>query len=139
MTNPASRSIYSRVVENAIKLAMVYAISIDHRKPVIDSEAFAWGRDFALWSANTLMEQLNRFMADNENESRSKRLERLIYDAGAKGIKRGDLTQGSRWLKSDQERKELIDDLLVAGLIRVEELKADGAGRPGKVLIHNSR
>lgn len=125
MTDGISASIYSRVAENAAKLAMIYAVSLDHHAPVIDDEAFLWGRELALWSANTLMHNIGRNVADNQQEASYKRVMNHIHDSGA--IKRRDLMRKCKFLKK-RELDEIVALALEAGEITIENRK--GAAGP---------
>ena len=106
-SGPVAASIYSRVAENAAKLALIHAISQDHVSAVIGPESFAWGRELALWSANTLMHNINRHVTDSDQEGRRKRLLNTIRDAGPEGIKRRDLMRKTHYLKP-REMNELL-------------------------------
>jgi hypothetical protein len=120
MKDSISASIYSRVAENAAKLAMVYAVSRDYHSPVIDPEAFAWGRELALWSANTLMHNIGRNVADNQQEASHKRVLNIIKDAGQ--ITRRDLLRKCRFLRK-RELEEIIGSAMEAGDVIVENVK----------------
>jgi hypothetical protein len=116
MGDDASSSIYSRVAENTAKLALIYAVSKNHLHPVIDTEAFNWGRELALWSANTLMEHINSFVADNAQEADVKRVARIIKEFGKEGVKRNILTRKTQFLKK-ADRESILESLLEAGSV----------------------
>lgn len=99
MTTDAAQSVYSRVAENAAKLALVYAVSIDHHHPVIDSDAFAWGREISLWAANLLMREVANRAADNEVEREIKQVMGSIRQAGSDGITRRELLRRHRSIR----------------------------------------
>lgn len=128
MQDSVSASIYSRVAENTAKLAMIYAVSRDHVSPVIDPQAFAWARELALWSANTLMHNISRNVADNDQEATHKRVSNIIRDAGEEGISRRDLLRKCRFLRV----REL--DEIVRALSEAEEVvlmsKPNKRGKP---------
>lgn len=106
-SGPVAASIYSRVAENAAKLALIHAVSQDHTSAVIGPESFAWGRELALWSANTLMHNISRNVADSDQEGRYKRVLNIIRDSGEEGIKRRDLMRRCRFLKG-RDLNELL-------------------------------
>jgi hypothetical protein len=133
MTSDAAASIYSRVAENAAKLALTYAVSVDYRDPVIDFEAFKWGTSIAIWSANVLMDQMRKFMADNEHERRTKATLAFIEDAGPGGVTKSQITNATLfWRKG--ERDDFIQDMLESG--HIVEQKIDTGGRPKTVFVH---
>lgn len=116
MTDSESNSVYSRVAENAIKLALVHAVSRDHISPVIDERAFAWGRDLSLWCANTLMEQFNTFVADSDHGRTIKRVLLKIKEAGKDGISGNELLRKVQEIRK-QERNEILETLQKSGQI----------------------
>jgi hypothetical protein len=124
MTDDASRSVYSRVPENAAKLALTYAVSVDYRAPRITPEAFAWGRELALWAANSMMREARRHVADNDVAAQRQRVMAMIRDAGADGITRREILRRSKTL-----RKREADELLS---LLVESGEAVSDSRPGK-------
>lgn len=126
----AGRTVYSRVAENAARLALVHAVSRNFAYPTIDAEAFAWGRELALWAANSLMQQVNRCVSDNETESRHKRVAAIVRDAGAEGIVRSELLRRCQWLRQ-RELDETLNMLDQADIV-VAEKGATGpkGGRP---------
>lgn len=133
MADGPSRSIYSRVAENAAKLALVYAVSIDHQSPRIDAEAFRWGREIALWAANTMMRQIARYVADNEQEASVKLVMNTIADAGEGGITRSDLLRKVQTLRK-RDIEEIVATLCEADQVAiVNKRAASGKGRPSTV------
>lgn len=129
----ATKTIYSRIAENAARLALVYAVSRDIDQPRIDAEAFSWGRELAIWAANSLVVQVARFVSDNEVESNHKRVASMVREAGDDGIGKNTLTRRCTFLR----RKELDDVLamLIQASLIVEVKGAVGpkGGRPTTV------
>lgn len=52
-----AESIWSRSVEKANKLALIYAVSRDCESPIVDEEAMRWAVEFITWSTETFMHQ----------------------------------------------------------------------------------
>ena len=128
MADSATRSVYSRVAENAAKLALVYAVSVDHLSPRIDAEAFAWGRELSLWAANTMMAQVSRYVSDNDQEAAVKRVLNTIKDAGTDGISRRRLLRTIRTLKK-RDIEDIITTLQESGEVAIQNTK-NTRGRP---------
>lgn len=126
-----SQAVYARVAENAAKLALIHAVARDLLGPRIDVESFAWGRELAVWAANSLVQQVERLVSDNETEATSKRLARVIRDAGPAGLGRSELLRRCRWLRT-REMTELLGGLVEAGLVVAVPTPSDG-GRPSMV------
>jgi len=120
MTDTTSAALYSRVAENAAKLALVHAVSRNYHTPVIDEEAYLWGGELALWSANKLMHAIGRHVADNEQEAAHKRVLNAIKDAGE--ITRRDLLRQCRFLRK-RELEEIITSAMEAGDVAVANVK----------------
>ena len=133
MVDDASRSVYSRVAENAAKLALVHAVSSDYRSPVIDAESFQWGREMALWAANTMMREVARNVADNEHEADLKRVLNVIHDAGADGISQRGLLRKIRSIRK-RDLVDMIQRLYESGEVVMEERK-NKRGSPSMVFV----
>ena len=133
----AAISIYSRVAENAVKLALVFACSINPELPVMDIEAFTWGRDLALWSANTLMEQYNRYSFDTETEKYSKQIEEFVRRSDGDGVTASVMDQRLGRKFKDFEWESHKKQLFKAGiLVTVTDLKNDKPGAKKVRIIH---
>ena len=125
MISPATCSVYARVAENAIKLALVYAVARDYINPIIDEYAFAWGRNISVWCANTLIEQFNLFVSDNEHGKLIKKFVRIIKECGVNGISGRDLLRKIQDVQAS-ERDEIIKKLLEMGDIFTVEVEIEG-------------
>jgi len=62
----SKQSILGRVVENAMKLALIHAISINQENPVIGSESFEWGLNIAVYCAERLIEINEKHVFDTK-------------------------------------------------------------------------
>jgi hypothetical protein len=111
-----ARAIYSRVAENATKLAMVYAISMSLTDPIIDHSAFVWGREIALWCANNIMERISENVADNETERLNKKMVLRVQESGREGITRRDLQRRFLNMKA-WERDDMLKSTIEMGLL----------------------
>jgi hypothetical protein len=119
MDSPSTRSVYSRVAENASKLAMIFAISQDIPNPFITADAWLWGRDLAFWCANYIIEQFNLHVADNDFERQCKVVTNRIHKFGAAGATKRDL---SRALHMDKYiRDNVLEIVIEAGDICISE------------------
>lgn len=135
MHNDAAASIYARVAENTAKLALIYAVAKYHKKPVIDAEAFIWARDIAIWSANKLMEQLNRYLADNETERGHKKIINMVMDAGKQGLTKSRITMRTQWLKA-RERNQFLESMVEDGIFKIK--RRDSETNSASVYVHVS-
>jgi hypothetical protein len=122
MTNDASRSVYSRVAENAAKLSLIHAVSCNHHAPRIGAESFAWGREIALWAANIMMREVVRHVADNDVERDIKKVYNHIRDAGSDGIRQRDLLRKLKGIRA-KDLEDICGRLYETGEIVAEKRK----------------
>lgn len=87
ITGEIERSLYNRLIENASKLALVYAVAKSPASPVIDEEAFLWGLSFAEWSVKRLVTIARRHVSDGSYHGLFLRVDKLIEQAGSEGLK----------------------------------------------------
>jgi len=118
-----AKEIYIRTSENAIKMAMTYAIGRNVKYPCIDHESWAWGRDVALWCSNTLVKHITDHVADNEQEGNVKFVLSLVRAAGRDGISRGELVKKTKKLRA-RDLSEIINSLLDGGEISVSVVES---------------
>jgi hypothetical protein len=123
-------SIYNRVAENAMKLAMIYAAAKDFKKPSMTLEAMSWGASLAIWSAETVVEQIQRCVADDESEKLSKQIIAIIEDAGPEGISPSILVRKKGLGKSRFVWTGILDQIKDSGAIFLRTKKPEGAGKP---------
>lgn len=72
--------LYSRIYEKVVKMAMVYAVSVNHENPVIDSEIFTHCTELIIQSVNWMSADIEGNLFNNQTEKRIKRLyERLEF------------------------------------------------------------
>lgn len=119
MIDGASRSVYARVAENAAKLALTYAIAQNFHAPRIGPEAFAWGREIALWAANTMMREVAQHVADNEVEAEINKVLNLVREGGDEGKCRRELLQRLKSIKQ-RDLEQIISRLAETGEIIIE-------------------
>ncbi len=125
----SARSIYSRVAENAIRLALIHAVSRDIRPSAIDSEDYQWAARFALWAAEEFIKKIGELVADNETEALHKKVAGIVRRSGKIGISRRDLTR-----KCQSIRRRDLDEILLmleqAGLIISTVGESTGGRKP---------
>lgn len=122
-----------RIVENAIKLAMIVAIGIDPEKPVIDEATFEWACAVAWTCAAAMLAEVGERLADNQREANYKKIAGLIRKGGNKGITEGRLADRCKAIDGWQ-RKEILEDLTKTG--QVEYAANDNkTGRPARRLV----
>jgi hypothetical protein len=104
------RSLWARAEEKACRLALVYACSKDHAKPVIDEDAARWACALSEYLTRRMLYVAHEWVADGLFDARQKRVLRIIRAAGG-SIGRRELSRRTQWL-TQRERQEVIDNLI---------------------------
>ncbi|MBF0184728.1 MAG: hypothetical protein HQM06_10125, partial [Magnetococcales bacterium] len=112
--------ILARVWENAAKVALIRAVSANPVQPVIRDADAVWAIALVRYSVNTFIEDMERFVADNQTEQNHKRVLCIIKGAKSKGITQRDLSRRTQFLDRRQ-RQEVVQSLLDGGLIVAEQ------------------
>jgi hypothetical protein len=124
--NDAISGVIARLAENAAKIALVKAISDNPRAPAITVRDLEWAMSIAKRSVDTLTQAAKENVADTEHETLSKRVFRLIADAGQAGIDGTSLSRKTQFLDR-RRRADILAGLAEAEMIRVMEIpRADG-------------
>lgn len=121
-------AIVNRLGENAIKLALVHAISRSPAAPIMDEAAIAWGWQLAEHCTRTLLQDAGRHIADNEFERRLNKLLNIL-------AKHGTCSKRELWRYgfrvSNKDFDETARALIEGGAITLVAAQApSGAGRP---------
>lgn len=120
-------SLWVRLYENTIKIAMVLAISRSRLDPVFYPEDFACAAGIVR-NAIRYMEGLTReHMADSETEEQHLEVIRRIREAGGR-MGKAELMRSMRRLKK-REFNDLIDSMIDGEVIDVELTPRPGGGR----------
>lgn len=121
-------SIYGRMREIILKVALIYSVSVNPAAPVIDARAFDWAAELVIDRVAMMIRAINMNVADNEQERDVKRVLRLVSEAGGPGIDRNTLTRKTQFL-DNRKRTSILADLVESGQIQAENLTTM-AGRP---------
>lgn len=114
-----------RIVENAIKLALIVAVGIDPARPVIDVRTFDWATALAWTCSASMLTEVTERLSDNQREANLKRIAGLIRKAGDRGLTEGRIADRCKAIDTRQ-RQEIIADLVLSGRIAVSDNKAKG-------------
>lgn len=107
-----------RIIENAIKLALIVAVGIDPKEPVISEAAFDWATAVAWSCAAEMLSEVMERLADNQREANYKKISALIKKAGEKGLPEGRLLDRCKAIEAWQ-REDIIKDLTSGGRVLV--------------------
>ncbi|RWB65669.1 bifunctional DNA primase/polymerase [Mesorhizobium sp.] len=129
---PEARPFVRRIIENAIKLALIVAVGIDHAEPIVTAANVDWAASLAWSCAAGMLSQVTERLSDNPREANYKKIAAMIKAAGGKGITAGRLADRLKSIDTRQ-RDEILKDLKEADLVREES--ASTGGRPKKRLV----
>ena len=124
-------TLWTRVVEKAGQLALVYAASRGPDELVIDGQAMRWAADVAWYLTERMAWLAYAYIAENEYESSCLRVGRVIRESGASGITTTELHLRTRWLKT-KDRHEILTALIDRGEIVTDTRTSNG--RPANIL-----
>lgn len=116
---PECRPFVRRILENAIKLALIVAVGVDPEQPRITEANFDWACAVAKTCAADMIAEVEERLADNQREANYKRIAGLIRRAKT-GLTEGKIADRCKAIDARQ-RKEILEDLLISGAIRVPD------------------
>jgi hypothetical protein len=106
-----AEAIWSRAIEKARRLAMVFACSRNHESPEIDLEAARWAIEFVKWATSTFIAKAAEEVTGGEAfQLKYKRVLKLIRE---KSSKRHQCTR-STLLRATKWRAKELDEVLHA-------------------------
>lgn len=121
-------AIAGRLAENAMKLALVRAVSRDPARPVIEADDVAWGRALAQHCVDTLLREASQHVGDTDYERKVNRALEYIRKHGPISAREMYL---KGWRLPQREREEIIRSIVEAGLaVAIEYPSPSGGGRP---------
>ncbi|MBZ9659800.1 bifunctional DNA primase/polymerase [Mesorhizobium sp. ESP-6-4] len=127
------RPFMRRIVENAIKLALIVAVGKDPENPRITEYDFEWAASLAWTCAAGMLAEVGERLADNQREANFKKIASLIRQSGKKGITEGRLFDRCKAIDGWQ-RKEILDDLTKGGKVEYAA-NENKSGRPTRRLV----
>ena len=128
----ARGTIYARVAEQTLKLALVYAVGCDPSRPVISVPALEWAGAIVESSCVALFAAMEDRVADNDAQASYLWTLRTIKEAGAHGM---TMTALKRTIngKFDQRRTaDILSQLQDAGQVETYVGSGPAGGRPSQ-------
>jgi len=123
-----STTVWGRVSENVRKLALLYAVSENHLKPVIGDAAVEWASRFMMHQTRRMLFMAREHVSTNEHDGRCKELLRVVRKWRDK--------HGNEWMPfwkinralpwSDRDHEEVRITLLNQVMIEYTERKTGG-------------
>ena len=123
---------WARFAEHVARMALIKAISRDAMAPLVGLKDTRWAEALVRHCIQHVLEKADDHIADNDLEANSKRIRKLIRDAGPAGITTSGLTTRTRGITS-RDRTQLLAALVEGGDIVGIDINPKGSGgRPGK-------
>ncbi|TET32867.1 MAG: DUF3987 domain-containing protein [Planctomycetota bacterium] len=126
-------TVWSRVNEQARKLALLYAVSENHIEPVIGKGATEWGSLFAVHQTKRMLFMAGEHVFESEFDSRCKKLLAILKKWRAK--------KGNQWMEfwrirrklkwNDRDHEEVRNALIGQRIIEYDEPPT--GGKPKKL------
>lgn len=123
-------AIWNRCWENAAKIALTLAASRPDGPMQIDAPDARWAIAVSRWCCDAISACVAQYVGENEAETTSKRVERIIRGAGAAGIAMNQLHGKTRFLKK-RERAEVLEDLESSGMVFSRTVAAQNGNPKG--------
>lgn len=118
-------AMWSRSVEKAVKLAMLWQMSADCNSPEITKQAAEWARDIVTHLTMRMVELAEEWVSSSAFDSAAKRVLRTIAAAGEDGISLSHLKLRMRFMKP-REQQDVINDLVSTGQVFSETVTTKG-------------
>lgn len=122
------RTLWSRCVEKARKLALLHACS--RRAPEIDGDAFEWGAALSVHLTRKLACVGQRWVSETPHQANCQRVMRWLHDHGGRATKR-ELSRAMQHLKK-HDRDAVLEDLVEIHGVAVDRIET--GKRPSEVV-----
>ena len=114
----STASMWVRSSEHSKKIALI--ITASNMLSEIPLEISIYSTNLVEVLMKNAIREIASHLSDNFAEKESKRVERIIAEYGERGVTMSELTQRTRFVKSRQQRKNILEDLYEAELINFE-------------------
>lgn len=122
--------IWTRTMEQALKLAHLVALGMGEGRTVVTAEHMTWGVKLAVLSTRIFIAELNDRLANNEKQAEYLRVKRMIRTAGVAGLTPRDIGRKLNGALDTKRRDDVLQQLVADGAARKSEVKPEGGGRP---------
>jgi hypothetical protein len=127
-SDPVGTTVWSRVSENARKLALIYACSADAQNPIISEEAVTWANRLVIHQARRMLYQAQNYVYESEFDHRCKRLGKWLRKF-QDWVPYWRISRAFKWSEKDHQAVRVA--LLNQGVIEYQEDQT--SGRPKKM------
>lgn len=114
-------TLWTRTLEKARKLALIWACSANPTAPIVTREAAAWAVQGSEYLTRRMIYLASCWVSENPHEGNLKRLLRTIEAAGPNKLDKSELSRATQWINR-RERDDLIATLIESGSIVAEQV-----------------
>ncbi len=126
----AGCELWTRALEKARKLALIYACSANHERPAIDGHAALWASEVVQYMTRRMIYLADRWIADGRFDAIQKEVMRKVEKRGGR-VSHGDMCRVILRRMKSRDRDEILRNMLETGQIRRIETKSKT--KPGSV------
>ncbi|MEO0716002.1 MAG: hypothetical protein AAFY58_03320, partial [Planctomycetota bacterium] len=123
-SDAVATTVWGRVSENARKLALLYAISENHRAPEIGADAVRWASALILHQTRQMLFMADGYAADGEFDELALKLLRKLREADGRRLPHSVLLK--RMKVDTKTFRQAIETLIERGDLAVETAKTAG-------------
>lgn len=124
--DPVGTTVWGRTNEHVRKLALIYAISANHREPLIDSSAVRWASEFMMHQTRRMLFMADGHVAENPFHAQCLKAKQKLRDAPDRTLAHSVLLK--RMKLDAQSFMRMMETLIAQG--DVVPAKEPTAGRP---------
>jgi len=124
-TDTTGKALWTRAAEKTMKLALLYAISVNPQDPIVTPEGVRWGWAVVEHLTRRMLYQSSLYVADNNFDAYRQKAIRYLRDYGVKGsLNHGQLL---RYMHIDADTfRKIIDTLKESELITAHPIAKGG-------------
>jgi|GEM_PF-3362481 len=123
-----------RLNENAMRLALIHALSKNPYTDIIDIDDMIWGIEWVKYNYQIVIDKIKMSVSNSEHEGHKKEVLQAIRDIGSKGITWSQMQKQTPYSKHKQkDLREILTALIDGDLIYEDVMNNGKAGRPSKL------
>lgn len=126
--------LHVRLAEHVAKCALIRTVADNPNRATTVAD-LEWARDLVTWCIDRMTVEAEKRVADSQQEAVTKRVLRVITDAGAGGITSSRLTRATQWLRRG-DRKDILQTLIEGRQIRSQTITS--ATQPTTIYVATS-
>jgi hypothetical protein len=123
-SDAVATTVWGRVSENARKLALLYAISENHRDPEIGADAVRWASTLVMHQTRRMLYMAAGYAAEGDFDELSLRLIRKVREAPGRSLPHSVLLK--RMKVDTKTFRQVVETLIERGDLSVETAKTAG-------------